>query len=206
MITTVAPEIDISGDVPAQATEQYGLVVLAAAEYQHVGEPYAGEVLRVRMVDRAKDEPPSLEEMKRAQQAAERVAFRACPFGVPFSIFQKFVPKVRGAKPVGLDDQREVDLTLPEVEPYRSTKVLVTCAEGLNRSAYIAAMACVLTGCCASGAEAVEHIRTVRGPEAFVDGRFATLLRSYYPESLKDLRGPSADDVRARGGFTLRNV
>ncbi len=192
--TQVGDRISVGSDAPSDACGGFGLVVLASAEHQHYGDKYDGKVLRVPMVDQ--DQAPSVEMVKRAQAAAERVAFAANRSAVPYDVYKKFAPK----NPLDADEDPNVD-------------VLVTCEMGENRSLYIAGMALVLTGCQESGEDARQYMQKLRGPRAFYNKHLMKLLDNYYPASLKLYRQPSIKDgemkkvVEAgthRGGFDLK--
>jgi hypothetical protein len=194
--TNVGGELSVGADPTPDACAGYALVVLASVDHQHVGEkfPDEAEVLRARLRDF--DLEPTLPEIQRATSAAERVAFCIAPWSIPYDLFRKFVP------PGPMSSQPR---TLKDVEPIIAKRALVCCESGMNRSLWIAGMALVLTGCQPTGEAALQHLKDLRGPEAFANKTMAKHLREYMPESLKAMRAPVAQDV-ASSGFLLRQA
>jgi hypothetical protein len=167
----------------------FDLLVLAAEDFQHYGEKCPCELLRVPLRDR--DEAPTMEEIKRAQAAAEKIAYAANPSRVPYEVWQKLAPK--NSPPESPDPK----------------KVLITCEEGMNRSLWIAAMVLVLVGEQETGKSARQYLESLRGVRAFQNRHIRKLLDDYMPAWLKEMRpqparAPGESVLAAAGGFILK--
>jgi hypothetical protein len=200
-VAQVGQNLSVGARVSPDATAGFDLVVLVAAENQHVGcdFPEGVQVLRRPMIDR--DEEPSAKELKAAIDAAERAAFAMAPHAVPWELSKRLMPKppwstsVRG--PVVKKGQ--VDLTKLDDDVWKSKKVLITCEHGLDRSCWVAGMALVLAGEQPTGKDALEHLRKVRGDDALENPFMARHLRKFYPRELAAMRlqPPRAASSRA---------
>jgi hypothetical protein len=185
-VTTVGERLSVGADMSPDATAGYDLVVLVSDDHQHVGEKYPSgvEVLRCPLCDM--DEPPSVAEIKRAQAAAEEVAWTVNPWKVPLDVWRKHdKPFTKGLR--------------APMSPEEGT-ALVTCEAGENRSLWVAGMALTLTGEQPSGKCARMYLEKLRGPTAFHNSYMRKLLDDYYPESLKGIRPAHPPP----GGFVLR--
>src|SRR5271157_1727351 len=127
--TSVGAYISVGSDPPPDATGRYDLVVLVAAEHQHVGEVFPGKVLRCPLTDDGV--APSLDAIKRAQACAERIAWTASPWTVPWEIARRFNRDFPGALGRVDGPGRTV---VPEPEPKQQKNVLVCCEAGHDRS------------------------------------------------------------------------
>jgi hypothetical protein len=199
VFTSVGRELSVGADPVPDACAGYQLIVLAAKEFQHHGDSFPCEVLRVPLSD--DDEAPSMDEIKRATTAAEKIAYANAPFCVPYDLFKKYAPKVRGlAQPISIGDE--------PTDPYKPKRALITCEEGLNRSLWLAGMVLVLTGEREDGADARRYLEDLRGPGAFRNKHLARLLDRYMPASLKPLRQKpvSLSDAEgiSPGGYSLK--
>jgi hypothetical protein len=192
-VAQVGQCLSVGARVPPDATAGFDLVVLVAAENQHVGcdFPDGVNVLRRPMIDR--DEEPSSKELKAAIDAAERAAFAMAPYSVPWELSKRLMPKPSRTTSVALPrpaKKVQVDLTEPEDDVWKNKKVLITCEHGLDRSCWVAGMALVLAGEQPTGKDALEHLRKVRGDDALENPFMARHLRKFYPRELAAMRGP----------------
>ena len=213
-VAQVGQNLSVGARVPPDATAGFDLVVLVAAENQHVGcdFPQGVNILRRPMIDR--DEEPSAKELKAAIDAAERAAFAMAPYSVPWEISKRLMPKPEPSRigsPRGPTKKVQVDLTEPEDDVWKNKKptkkvqvdlaepeddvrknkkVLITCEHGLDRSCWVAGMALVLAGEQLTGKDALEHLRKVRGDDALENPFMARHLRKFYPRELAAMRGP----------------
>jgi hypothetical protein len=190
--TQVGQYLSVGGRVPPDATAGFDLVVLVAAENQHLGcdFPEGVEVLRRPMIDR--DEEPSTKELKIAIDAAERVAFAIAPYMVPWELSKRLMPKLPAPSLV-VRKVVQVDLTKDQASEPR--KVLVTCEHGLDRSCWVAGMALVLAGEQKTGKDALEHLRKMRGEDALENPQMARHLRRFYPRELEAVRPRAASSI-----------
>jgi hypothetical protein len=201
-VTQVGQNLSVEARVSPDATAGFDLVVLVAAENQHVGcdFPEGVEVLRRPMIDR--DEEPSAKELKAAIDAAERAAFAMAPYAVPWELSKRLMPKPswNGSVQVPASRKVQVDLTLPIPvdEVWKSKRVLVTCEHGLDRSCWVAGMALVLAGEQPTGKDALDHLRKVRGDDALENPFMARHLRKFYPRELAAMRPKSLRAASSR--------